>query len=145
MKRPITAFIFFVTTMRLWLRYKLPWRTKGYLRDESLRLTDERDANMAAMRACAGEMRKEIERHSVTSTELSDTREELRGERAGRLQLEGQRIEEHQALNRLAFGLAHGLEGTLTTLNEFITSQPDYKPDQAEREEVMQGLTRQVH
>lgn len=145
MRNPFAGFPAAFNHLRLVIRYRLPWRTKGYLRDECRRLSDERDANMAGLKAISKEFGQLNQRFSDQATELNDTREELKGERNARVELEGQRIEEHQAVSRLAFGLSNGLEATLGLVNEFIVGLPDYKPDQEERAQVMQGLTRQVH
>ena len=130
---------------RMWVRYKLPWRTKGYLRDEVRALGDQRDHAVNAVTHFNSGLERAVRENSQLRLDLNAAQEEAKGELAARVTLEGQRIQEHEALRRLTFGLSNGLQTTLGLVNEMIVQMPDYTPDQAERAEVIEGLVKQVH
>lgn len=145
MENPWPAIMFTFCCVRLWFRYKLPWKTKGYLRDEAKRHADERDHAVKGIGHFRGSLEKSIETNNQLIHDRNTAREEASEERTARLKLEGQRIQEHEALRHLTFGLSNGLEATLGLVNEFIVQLPDFTPDQAERGEVISGLVKQVH
>jgi hypothetical protein len=145
MRSPITAFTFFITSVGLWLRYSLPWKTKGYLRDECKRLSDLKQSSDAGMKSLSDLVDDLLEQRAGLRKEVVAAEQDAADERSARTEMEGARIQEHEAVRRMMFGLSHGLEGTLSLVNEFIVRLPDCTPDQADKAQVMQGLVRQVH
>lgn len=145
MGNPWPAIVVTACGIRLWVRYKLPWKTKGHLRDLVRQRSDEAEHAIGGLREYHARLEREIEAVNQLRLDLNTATEEAKSERLARVELEGQRIQEHEALGRLAFGLSNGLEATLGLVNDFLLQLPDYRPDQADRAEVMQGLVKQVH
>jgi hypothetical protein len=126
-------------SIRLWVRDVLPWRTKAALRDEIRRLEDEKQGLHSGLSITMTRMGV---KRAALAKENGKVRQEAAEERSARVKIEGDRIAEHSAVRGLMFHLSNGLGTTLKAVDDFIVQLPDYTPDQAEREQVMQGLVR---
>ncbi len=111
----------------------VPWVTRGGYRDLCETAKTEKVHVNGALRYMAESLEK-------TVYELRQVTAERDGERRAKQKLETQRVEEHEALRRMMFGLSNGLETTLGVVDKFVAELPDYTPDQAERSEVVADL-----